>query len=100
MTLSNPKFWLERAKNEHFAIGAFNANTLEQMQAKPDLIKPNKHKFADVVGCSFGSFEEYTAATSEVATQYKTRVILSLGADGALAAVHSQFYIHVHPKSP
>lgn len=33
MTLSNPKFWLERAQSEHFAIGAFNANTLEQIQA-------------------------------------------------------------------
>ncbi len=33
MTLCNPKPWLEQAQRAHFAIGAFNANTLEQVQA-------------------------------------------------------------------
>src|SRR5664279_2821375 len=33
MTLCNPKIWLERAQREKFAVGAFNANTLEQIQA-------------------------------------------------------------------
>jgi fructose-bisphosphate aldolase class II len=33
MTLCNPKSWLERAQQEHSAVGAFNANTLEQIQA-------------------------------------------------------------------
>jgi fructose-bisphosphate aldolase, class II len=33
MTLSNPKPWLLQAQREHFAMGAFNANTMEQIQA-------------------------------------------------------------------
>ncbi len=33
MTLVNPLTWIQRAQREHFAIGAFNANTLEQVQA-------------------------------------------------------------------
>jgi fructose-bisphosphate aldolase class II len=33
MTLSTSTHWLRRAQNEQFAIGAFNANSLEQMQA-------------------------------------------------------------------
>jgi fructose-bisphosphate aldolase class II len=33
MTLSNPKPWLLQAQREHFALGAFNANTIEQIQA-------------------------------------------------------------------
>lgn len=33
MTLVNPLSWLQRAQREGFAIGAFNANTLEQVQA-------------------------------------------------------------------
>jgi fructose-bisphosphate aldolase class II len=33
MTLLNPLPWLQRAQREQFAIGAFNANTLEQAQA-------------------------------------------------------------------
>ena len=33
MTLINPVSWLRRAQRQGFAIGAFNANTLEQVQA-------------------------------------------------------------------
>lgn len=33
MTLTTSKPWLRQAQSEQFAIGAFNANTLEQMQA-------------------------------------------------------------------
>ncbi len=33
MSLVNPLPWLVRAQRERFAIGAFNANTLEQVQA-------------------------------------------------------------------
>jgi fructose-bisphosphate aldolase class II len=33
MTLSNLLQWILQAQREHFAIGAFNANTLEQVQA-------------------------------------------------------------------
>lgn len=33
MTLCNPKLRLERAQSGHCAIGAFSANTLEQLQA-------------------------------------------------------------------
>lgn len=33
MTLVNPIPWIRRAQHEHFAIGAFNANTMEQVQA-------------------------------------------------------------------
>jgi fructose-bisphosphate aldolase class II len=33
MTLVNPLPWIQRAQREQFAIGAFNANTMEQVQA-------------------------------------------------------------------
>jgi fructose-bisphosphate aldolase class II len=33
MALVNPLPWIQRARREQFAIGAFNANTLEQVQA-------------------------------------------------------------------
>ncbi len=33
MTLVNPKSLIQQAQREHFAIGAFNINTLEQLQA-------------------------------------------------------------------
>lgn len=33
MTLQNVRPWIEAAQREGFALGAFNANTMEQMQA-------------------------------------------------------------------
>src|SRR5450631_615847 len=33
MTLSNLKSWIREAQRKQFAIGAFNANTMEQVQA-------------------------------------------------------------------
>ena len=33
MTLVNIQPWLRSAQREHYALGAFNANTLEQVQA-------------------------------------------------------------------
>ncbi len=33
MTLHNPKPWIECAQQDGFAVGAFNANTMEQIQA-------------------------------------------------------------------
>jgi fructose-bisphosphate aldolase class II len=33
MALTNPLLWLQRGQAEGFAVGAFNANTLEQIQA-------------------------------------------------------------------
>jgi 1-phosphofructokinase family hexose kinase len=54
--------------------------------AKPMLIKPNRAEFTDLVGRECGDIAEYAAAATQIARQYETRVILSLGADGALAA--------------
>jgi fructose/tagatose bisphosphate aldolase len=33
MTLCNPKLWQKCAQRQHYAVSAFNANTLEQIQA-------------------------------------------------------------------
>lgn len=66
------------------------------LEAKPDAIKPNKQEFADLVGGSLAGFKEYAAAAVEAAARYETMVVLSLGADGALAAVGSQV-LHARP---
>ncbi|MEP7291828.1 MAG: 1-phosphofructokinase family hexose kinase [Chloroflexota bacterium] len=67
------------------------------LEAKPDVIKPNKREFTDFVGGSyFNRLEEYTAAAREVAARYETTVILSLGSDGALAVTGSQV-VHARP---
>lgn len=68
------------------------------IEAQPDVIKPNKQEFADFTGGRLDSFEDYTAAALEVAARYRTTVVLSLGADGALAAAGSQVFIARPPR--
>lgn len=46
MTLGNPKPWIECAQQGGFAIGAFNANTLEQVQA---IVQAAEAEFAPVI---------------------------------------------------
>jgi len=46
MPLHNPKPWIECAQQDGFAIGAFNANTLEQVQA---IVQAAQAEFAPVI---------------------------------------------------
>jgi|SRR5690554_50073 len=46
MTLGNPKPWIECAQQNGFAIGAFNANTLEQVQA---IVQAAQAEYAPVI---------------------------------------------------
>ncbi len=57
------------------------------LEAQPALIKPNRREFSDLVGGSLVTHDDYVAAAVETAARYRTTVILSLGADGAVGAV-------------
>lgn len=76
--LCNPKSWLERAQREHFAVGAFNANTLEQMQAivcaaeeecAPVIVQVSHRALQYIGGGSEARGLEYVAAVGKVAAQ-------------------------------
>lgn len=56
------------------------------LAAKPDLIKPNRSEFIGLVGDNFAAQADLVAGAAEVAARYDTTVVLSLGADGAVAA--------------
>jgi fructose-1-phosphate kinase PfkB-like protein len=66
------------------------------LAAKPRLIKPNKHEFADLVGGALVHIEDYAAAAVEIAARYETTVVLSLGADGAICAYQTKV-LHARP---
>jgi 1-phosphofructokinase len=51
-----------------------------------DLIKPNEHELAEVLKCSLSSFSEKVEAALELQRTKVSRVILSLGSEGALFA--------------
>jgi fructose-bisphosphate aldolase class II len=78
MALVNPLPWLHRAQREQFAIGAFNANTLEQVQAiviaaqaenAPALIQIS-HRALQHAGSGNTTLGlRYMAATGKIAAQ-------------------------------
>jgi len=90
-----PDFYAQLIRIAHLAnipvyLDASGEALRQGIEAQPDLIKPNKQEFAHFVGGDLDSLDGYAAAAIEVATRYKTKVVLSLGADGALMAAGSQ----------
>ncbi len=64
--------------------------------AHPFLVKPNKKEFADLTGKELSRLDEFAEAAVEFAARYKTRLVLSLGADGVIAASRQAVW-HVRP---
>lgn len=76
MSLVNPLPWLQRAQRERFALGAFNANTLEQVQAialaaedeqAPALVQISHRALLHVGGGNATLGLQYMAAIGKVA---------------------------------
>lgn len=68
------------------------------LDAKPFLIKPNRKEFSDLIGRELPDVAAYAQAASEVAAHSGTTVVLSLGADGAIAA-NAQDVCHIKPPT-
>ena len=66
------------------------------LAAGPTLIKPNKQEFIDVAGQRLDSLAAFAAAARDLAARCGSTVVLSLGADGALAADGRQVW-HARP---
>ncbi|MCC7448751.1 MAG: 1-phosphofructokinase family hexose kinase [Anaerolineae bacterium] len=64
--------------------------------AKPYLIKPNEKEFAELAGATPTSIINFARAACDAAKRYETLVVLSLGADGAVASDGTQI-LHVKP---
>lgn len=64
-----------------------------------DLIKPNNHELAELVGRPLKNFGEVVAAAREVIARGVTHVLCSLGADGALLITESTA-VHCEPAHP
>ncbi len=73
MTLTTSLPWLKRAKAEKFAIGAFNANTLEQMQA---IVQAAEAERAPVIIQISGNAAMHMGAGSRL---FGLRVVAAMG---------------------
>lgn len=65
----------------------------------PDLIKPNQHELAAMVGRELDTLDEIITAGREVISAGVKLVVCSLGADGAIYISHDTV-LHVEPKYP
>jgi tagatose 6-phosphate kinase len=65
--------------------------------ARPFLIKPNETEVAILAERQPTSTDDFAAAAAEIATRYKTIVVVSLGKDGAIAAQGNEV---IHVQNP
>ncbi len=64
--------------------------------AQPDLIKPNEAEVAELSGRALKTRSDFVDAARDLSTRYQTRVVISIGAEGAIAADQDRVW-HVWP---
>lgn len=67
------------------------------LAGRPHLVKPNRKEFGDLAGGEFHSVSDYVEPLVALSLQTGVIVVLSLGADGALAARGKEVW---HARSP
>ncbi len=80
------------------AIDASGAELKKAIEIGPELIKPNQHELAELVGRTLVTIHDVVDAAKEVMATGVKSVLCSLGADGALFISESGV-IHVEPES-
>lgn len=68
------------------------------LEARPFLIKPNSDEFAALTGQSLSDPAALAQAALALSAQYGVNVVLSLGADGAIAVCNGEA-MHARPES-
>lgn len=66
-------------------------------RAAPTLVKPNQHELEALVGHALATLDQIAEAAHTLALQYATRIVVSLGAEGALAADQNDIF---HVRAP
>jgi 1-phosphofructokinase len=80
------------------AVDASGAELKHAIQMNPDLIKPNQHELAELVGRPLTTIHEVLDAAKEVLAGGVKSILCSLGEDGALF-INENGVIHVEPVS-
>jgi tagatose 6-phosphate kinase len=68
------------------------------VEAGPFLVKPNETEVKSLLGVGPNDTLDYAQAAGEVSKKYGTKVLLSLGADGAIAANGTEVFIVKNPS--
>lgn len=67
-------------------------------EAGPFLIKPNETEAKSLLGLKSNEPLDFAQAAAEISTRYETNVLLSLGANGAIAARAKEIFIVKNPS--
>ena len=78
------------------AVDASGPELKAAIEMSPDLIKPNQHELAELVGRSLNTIDEVISAANELISSGIGSILCSLGADGALF-IDKSGVIHVEP---
>jgi 1-phosphofructokinase family hexose kinase len=85
-----------RSRGARVAVDASGEELREALSAAPDLIKPNQHELAEIVGSELITVADIVSAARSVLAQGVRTVLCSLGADGALYITANEV-VHVEP---
>ena len=80
---------------EHGVPVIFDAaepNLSAGLAARPSFIKPNEHELSALTGRDLNSVDALYAAGREIVERYGTQVVITMGADGALALLAGRSY--------
>lgn len=91
---------LARALGARVAIDASDVELSDSLWSDgPDLIKPNQHELASIVGRELGTIHDVIDASREIISRGVKAVLCSLGADGAVYVTADQV-VHAEPAHP
>jgi tagatose 6-phosphate kinase len=68
------------------------------VEAGPFFIKPNETEAKSLLGLKSNEPLDFTQATAEISTRYGINVLLSLGANGAIAAKAEELFMVKNPS--
>ncbi len=88
-----------RERGAKVAIDASGNELASAVTVQPDLIKPNQHELAQLVGRPLVTIHDVIDAAQEIRSQGVKSVLCSLGADGALL-IDGDGVVHAEPEHP
>jgi 1-phosphofructokinase len=87
-----------RSLGAKIAVDASGNELKNSIEIGPDLIKPNQHELAELVGRPLTTISEIVQAAKEVMASGVKSILCSLGADGAIFITETGV-IHVEPET-
>ena len=89
---------IARKKNVLTFLDASGDALRKGLEAGPFFIKPNETEAKSLLGIKSSEPLDFAQAAAGISTRYKTNVLLSLGANGAIASKADEIFIVKNPR--